>query len=234
MNEPEIGQDISLEKNQDKNTVTITDVNENMHQIGGTYPKHKIEAQSEMGREMKIVLKDVNETIDERYFFPGETKNMSSAERYYYKWNLLRQKGIPTVGSMRIVDSGTVAMGDMTADGSQFFGKEIVSRSFESEYQKKRPLSKTEEKYLEINPREIKDKLDNLFMDAWRKGVILPEDDYYDLLVHPDGTWQVMILDLSNLRPKRDTDLLENYEEMRRDMSTDVDYIRKHLLRIKA
>jgi len=123
MNEPEIGQEINLIKNEEKRTVTVSNVAENMHQMGGTYPKHKIEAQSETGREMKLVLKDVSERPDERYFFPGETKEMSSAERYLYKWNILRQKGLPTAGSMRIVDKGTVAMGDMTADGSQFFGK---------------------------------------------------------------------------------------------------------------
>jgi len=86
---------------------------------------------------------------------------------------------------------------------------------------------------LEINPRDIKEKLNNLFMDAWNKGIILPDDDYYDLLVQPDGSWQVMILDISNLRPRNVSDKLEDFEEIRNDMSSDVDFVRNYLLKIK-
>ena len=68
---------------------------------------------------------------------------------------------------------------------------------------------------------------------AWDKGMRLPFDDPYDILIHPDGKWEVLVLDLAGLRPRKgeSEDVLESELE---HMTEEIDLMREHLLKISA
>lgn len=218
----------------DEKKVFVTKERENKNQMGGAYEKRKLDAvvdrkdRKRKERTLGLVLKKI--WLDYHDDFPFEKQNASMSEKYIGKWRLLKEVGIPTVPSMRLVDEETVAMGDMTRDGSQFFGKAKYIEALEGGDLTKRPISKIEKLFLDINPRNIKREIARVQKLAWEKGIILPLDDPYDLIVHPDGTWQVLVLDLSWLRPRRKTDRVEDLEIEKKIMWEDIDIIRKYLL----
>jgi len=238
MTEPQIGDEITLVKSkEDAKKVTLTKTLESAFQLGGSHDKVRVEAVSaidegENMRKMSLIIKEIDE--EDKTFFPSETKEMSQAERYMEKWNILRSNGIPTVSSMRIIDRRTVALGDMTVDGSKFFGKEIAIRVYERQYVEKRSLKIIEEVFLKIDPLEIKKEIERIQRLAWDKGIILPDNDPYDLLVHPDGTWEVLVLDITQLRPRKEDDSEEEMELQKADMWENIDVTRDYLLKVKS
>lgn len=239
MNEVGIDRDdgsVSLVKNGGEvKKVFVTEVLENQHQMGGVYEKRKVEAvvdpkdKERSERKMRLVLKDAY--LPKRYDFSFDNPEMSMAERYFRKWKLLKENGIPTTSSMRVVDEEVVAMGDMTWDGSEFFGKEKDITALEGRDSAKRKLFKMEKVFLSIDPEKIKEEMERVLKLAWDKGIRLPYDDQCDLLVHPDGTWEVLVMDLSQLRPRKE-ESEEALEDDRKDMWQMVDEIRSHLLEI--
>lgn len=237
MMDQEVGDTINLSKGEkEQKKVTITDVHESMFQLGGSHEKLRVEVATnkngeENDRKMSMILKEIDK--EDVYYFPSETENMTQAERYLEKWNILRRNGIPTVCSMRVVNDRTVAMGDMTTDGSSFFGKEIGIRAYEKRFIEKRPLKVTEEVFLSIDPMDLKQEIERVQKLAWDKGIILPDNDPYDLLVHPDGKWEVLVLDVQQLKPKGEADTIEELDLQKEDMWENVDVIRNYLLKVK-
>jgi hypothetical protein len=225
-------------RNGEKKKVYVTKILANEKQMGGCFDKRKVEAvvnpdadNIEGKRVIRLVLKDAYTSYWNH--FPSEVLGLSVAERYLEKWNILRNCGIPTVSSMRVIDRDTVAMGDMTWDGSAFFGKQLVSDIGDKKDLDKRSLTVMEKIFLGIDPNKIKEEMKRVQMLAWDKGIRLPDDDLYDLIVHPDGTWQVLVVDLANLRPRKN-ERLESIENELNYMWEDVDIIRKHLLEISS
>jgi hypothetical protein len=228
---------VSLIKEGDERKVFVVDVLGGKYQMGGEYDKRKVEAvvdpndEKRSERKLRLVLKEA--TLLHKDDFLLENPQASLAERYYGKWKLLRDAGIPTASSMRIVDDKTVAMGDMTWDGSKFFGKEKYIEVLEGRDTNVRELTAIEKVFLSINPQKIKQEIERVQKLAWEKGIMLPGDDPYDLLVHLDGTWQILVLDISELRPRRKSDRIEDLEAEKEEMWEDVDIIRTHLIKLK-
>lgn len=196
-------------------------------EMGGVYRKSRVSGrlrlpesgQEVSGRKLKLVIKDVSCYIGGLSLFGDEQESMSPARRYYERWRFLRSIGVPTAGSMRVIDDRRVAMGDMTARGAVFFGKEkLRSVMQESERHVLRKLSKHEKVFLDIDPEEIKQKIAWLQALAWLHDFRLPSDDEYDILVWPDGTFQVLILDLTQMRRIRrgeaESDLVKERDSM--------------------
>lgn len=212
--------------------------------LGGTYSKKrlageiKLTPESSRSREINMVTKFVGHSFDSAFSGPlieGEGCDMSPAERYLARWKYLRSHGIPTVGSMRVVDGNKVAMGDMTANGGEFFGKE---KGMQLEWELRdgviRKLTETEQAFLKIDKKELKTELDRLVDDAWEKGIRLPWDDPFEVLVRDDGSYQLMILDLGYLTKRRDGDTLKDRENDKSKAKTRLDNIYLKLMRIDA
>lgn len=226
MSEVTIGTELSLSKPEFgvQKKVIVSEVSE--ERMGGHFYKRKIEADG-----MNLVVRRV--FLNPSEMFPQEKDLKSDAERYVRKWQLLREAGVPTASSMRVVDGGTVAMGDMTRDGSRFFGKEQVLKVYEGRDEGPRELNQTERLFLAIDSQKIKDEMARVLKLAWDKGMRLPFDDPYDILIHPDGKWEVLVLDLAGLRPRKSEseDVLESELE---HMTEEIDLMREHLLKISA
>lgn len=217
----ESDQELPIHKGEDdENPKKILVTSESDERMGGVYTKKKLTAApiNEEGvvseRKMSLVTKVIGD--DE-----------GGADYYYQTWVYLKEIGIPTVSSMRVVDKNTVIMGDMTHDGSEFFGKEKRADLLYTDTGN-RELSNIEKKFLDIDPEEAKKAIVNLYEKAWNKGVLLPDDDPYDFIVHPDGSWEVIVLDLSQVEYKK-----RESEDFKKDkiekMINMYDYIRKRL-----
>lgn len=198
-------------------------------QFGGVRNKSKAEVTnvspgSEGSHNLKVIVKEVSLAQDQ-FLLGDEQKTQSEARRYYERWRYLKKIGIPVVSSMRVVDSNRILMGDMTADGSEFVGKE----TYWSDNKQFLPLSELEKKFLTIDPELIKNKVEEVFLKAWDNGIVLPDDnEEFTVLVHPDGTWKVMVKDLEWLRIT--TEMKSGYfEEQKTELLDRVDRIRESL-----
>jgi len=121
-------------------------------------------------------------------------------------------------------------MGDMTRDGSEFFGKAFRGRLNNELYRAKssgfggRHLTDMERIFLSIDPEAMRAELRRIVKIANKNRIMLPDDDEFDILVHPDGSWEILVLDLSGLGRLRPLDiqdadkLFENVEESRKDL----------------
>lgn len=198
--------------------------------LPGAYDKSRVEATvvRESGEKSKhqvnVFIKEVDVDDD---LIGGETEEQTDAERYVERWKFLRKIGIPTITSMRVIDDDKVLMGDMTADGSGFIDKETY---YESSH-KYRKLSRAENLFLDIDPKRIKREVEIILRTAWNNGILLPSDrEEFSILVHPDGTWQVLVVDLMCLRRKELGDTELDLESKRKELFTRIDEIRDKLL----
>jgi len=116
---------------------------------------------------------------------------LSDTEAYYMNWKMLKEAGIPTVPTVRIVDEDVVVLTDMTAKGGMFFGKETNLNEIELE-----KISDVEMIFAQMDLRPVKEELLRIERLALVQRIKLPIDDPFDLLVHPDGSWEVVVLDL--------------------------------------
>lgn len=117
------------------------------------------------------------------------------ATDYFADWNNFTKAGVHTVPLMKIYDEHTILMSDMTADGSVFYGKNMVYACFERF--KNGKITDMDRKFLNIDPNDILKEAQRNVEAANKAHLFLPYDDPFDVLVHPDGTWEVVTIDLT-------------------------------------
>ena len=152
----------------------------------GAYTKHVMVG--ELGsprRKVNLVKKDV--------FYAVE---------YYRKWRLLKKIGIPTVESMRVAeDERHVLMTDYSALKAQSYGRERYENwddLHKPEYLKEE-INTLDSIFAKIPINAVTTEIRRIEALASKNGILFPEDDPLDVFVFPDGSWTVMILDLSQL-----------------------------------
>ena len=133
--------------------------------------------------------KGVLQIMIAKYFRDNE-----NAKGYAEYWLKLIRAGISTIPTVWIVGEKEVLITDMTSDGSVFYGKDNVNPSFQR-YEKNK-MTELDAVFLSIDPEEIKAKAEEIIKKANANGIFLPSDDPFDILIHPDGSWEVIVLDL--------------------------------------
>jgi hypothetical protein len=233
---PGIGDILYLRRGNGRRPMDVIACDVSYESLGGAFPKHRIEAITVSGgmRERRLRLVTKRAAICNGVIIGDELVTMTDSERYYERWRFLRKNSIPTASSMRVADRWNVVMGDMTIDGSEFFGKEkyhdIGGQISDNIH---RSHSSIERIFLGINPLLIKKEIERIQMKLFGLGVRLPYDDRYDLLVHPDGNWEVLVIDLSLLsRVNNVKEELRGLKGEREMMFDRIDAIRERLINI--
>lgn len=154
----------------------------------------------EVSHEAKMVLRRAY-IFNMNVCIGGENEDMPESERYYQRWKYLKDRGIPTLGSMRIVDDDRVVMGDATVDGSEFFGKGRIRVVYgERDNNRKRELTEKERRFVEIYENgELEREARRVAEQMEKSGLRFPFDDYFDVIIHNDGSFEVLVMDLSGL-----------------------------------
>lgn len=221
----EIGELIELKrssKGTSRGTLLVGMVND--RDTGANNPMSFVEAKygvGERGHWAKLVIRKA-------YIFNlsdcigGEKMNMSESERYYERWRFLKKHGIPTIDSMRIVDHDRVAMGDATVNGGEFFGKAKKKLIEREVYQgKRRALTNKEKRYLEIfESGELESEVKRISKLMSEAGLCFPKDDYFDLIIHDDGSFDVLVMDLSLLSFGDEESTPDDLMSIQEDLST--------------
>lgn len=115
--------------------------------------------------------------------------------RYRDTWLQFIEAEIPVVPELLETDRQSLLLPDLTEDGSQLYGKDAVGRiPLDPTYQ----LNYIDEAFLDImiNPRDVQDVADTYVAQANEYGLGLPIDDGFEMVVHPNGRWDLVTLDL--------------------------------------
>ncbi len=145
------------------------------------------------------------------FLYKTKMKEMPLIERedkhhIFEKWQLLYSAGIRVVSFMRRTDRGTVVMPDIRADGSELYGKSLVfqaNNTFQTELTQPRAPHPLDSVFLSIvqSPTELAtiESVARVYAKkATRNNILLPGDDPFELIVHPDPEhrWDVICLDV--------------------------------------
>lgn len=118
------------------------------------------------------------------------TVPFNTADSYIVKWQEMKAAGLPVVPTLRKASDSSVLMTDLTHDGSELYGK---SRNWYPSAHN----SKLKDVFDSLDLKKIEDAAKKIAEQASKNGIGLPDDDPMELLIHPDGSWEIIILDLT-------------------------------------
>ena len=127
-----------------------------------------------------------------------EKKPMMPPEEMLETWHYLKKIGLPVVPTMRKIDDTSVLMTNLTADGSFLLGKYFSSKYLFGDNDISIP-DQIVKNFLKIDSREIRNKAAYYTGIASANHVELAFDDAFEVLVHQDGSWNLVMLDLTEI-----------------------------------
>jgi hypothetical protein len=163
--------------------------------------------------------KNINLVEKEPAVFDENQKiETSKAKDFYMKWKMLKDAGLPVPNTVRITSDKTVAITDLTVNGSELYGKSDGEKVIFEEYLKPENHRKSKNLdglFLSVKSDEIFAEANRIATIATENNICLPFDDPLIMIVHPDGTWSLIILDLGDARkgPHPDPDLKPTLRE---------------------
>ncbi len=180
----------SFQIKNDTSPVNIAVKAKNKFYHGGEKEKWRVKGTVGKQEDLQISLVERN--------FGEETDEIIN------KWRYCHENKISVVPFMEKTDKGTVVMPDLTADGSTVYGKgtHMHARGGHGELRK---FQENDKKFWEItsDPEKVK-KIEEAALEeavkATEANVALPNDDPLELILHKDGTWNLICLDLEQLR----------------------------------
>mgnify|MGYP001576519248 FL=1 len=127
--------------------------------------------------------------------------------RYIEMWKALRAAGVSVSKLWIDREKEFMLLPDYKADGSEFYGKgKSINLSQNSPEQ--RPRREIDRIFLHLsdanNFPKLETKMDEIIAQANARNIQLPFDDPMELLVHPDESWEFMILDLWGAKKEQD------------------------------
>ncbi len=165
--------------------LTVYDVVKERFFAGGAQPKNLIEGVS--GRSSKF-------SLVERYD-PGND--------YEKSWRLYKEIGLPVVPTLRRGKNGNIFITDIKWDGSEVYGKSL-GYSLGGYGKRYRPRPQMDKIFVDLISSDIynqvKDRVSECVDIATNNDILLPQDDTFDLLVHPDGSWDIILVDVGDYR----------------------------------
>ncbi|HEV7454485.1 MAG TPA: hypothetical protein VGO07_04460 [Candidatus Saccharimonadales bacterium] len=159
----------------------------------GVEEKSILHVRDEEGRELTLLERSVKDD-------PAERREHN--DHYIHSWQVCNEAGIPVVPEVMVSDDDTLLVTDVKAGGSEVYGKGMARAlsSYDHAQERHRPHADIDALFMQITAPEnvgaIRAEAERISQLAINAGMELPADDPYELIVHPDGTWQLMTLDL--------------------------------------
>jgi hypothetical protein len=158
--------------------------------LGGGKPKHFVEASVGKDQDLKMSLVE-KETLSEFH-----------SDMMLKVWKRCRQNNIDVVDFMAKTSDGFIIMSNITHDGSQIYGRSLLHTIKSDDHgERKRDVNELDKKFINLmqnNHEKINQAALKIAEKTASAGIILPSDDPLDLILHPDGSWQIMPLDIEN------------------------------------
>lgn len=167
---------------------------------GGVEPKNRLTVEIERNGVIKV-LNLVEKTPSQLGYWRDHEKPLS--EEFFARWKMLKDAKLPVPDTVRITSDTTIVMTDLTADGSDIYGKtDAEAIEFEEFLPEKSHRKPRKMDYIlnTISTEVIKAEALKIATRATESDISLPFDDPLSLIIHPDGSWQLMILDLGDAK----------------------------------
>ncbi|MBI2334436.1 hypothetical protein HYU96_01415 [Candidatus Daviesbacteria bacterium] len=190
------------------------------------------------GAETKHVLEG---RVGRRRIFLVEREFNQS---YINNWHIFRKAGLPVVPTLRVSSRNTLLVTDIKADGSEIYGKSLLTSLHDIHEIRSRPRLNVDRVFLQLtqpgNFQSIDRKTKEYLDIANSERIRLPFDDPFEFVVHPDGSWELMILDLTygyaiaeSVYSYHVNELREQNTRATRDFLAQLQYIRRELSKQK-
>jgi hypothetical protein len=108
---------------------------------------------------------------------------------------------VPLLRTAEIAGEHKIISTDLKADGSELYGKALISAILDDEDPRERPPARElDDAFVKLTDperiAEVEERLRALADQATENYLRLPFDDPFELQIHPDGSWEPIILDL--------------------------------------
>lgn len=175
----------------------------------------------EDGGESKERIKGVVKTSKQEKFvylirrnfddnFPSNTSwNKLISQQTQERWHRYQDAKLPTYNTIRVVQDGSLLVTDETADGSRLYGNPDFLRVLrEGGKLRNKKDSILDSIFISLISSEeikaIKEKTDRTVELASHNKIGLPLHDPFELIVHPNGSWDVKTIDVAESQYKED------------------------------
>lgn len=143
----------------------------------------------------------IRRNFDDR--FPYNTPlNKITATQTKESWRRYKKSDQPTYGTLRIAQDGSLLVTDVCADGSRCYGNPDFLKNLRAgkllRCKKDNEIDTLFIKLVDSEQIElIRHKADGLVRNASDNKIGLPLNDPIELVVHPDGKWDILTLDVA-------------------------------------
>jgi hypothetical protein len=152
--------------------------------------------------EKNTVEANISRGIRQRkvFFIERLMRDRKMAEAWIKKWKILHDLDLPIPPTIRISQKNNIFITNLRANGEEMYGKGLLweARKMIRERRGFKPRA-IDEIFFKI----WLEKRGEILGEVWRltdianeAGVFLPTDDAFELLVSPDGSWRLVIVDL--------------------------------------
>lgn len=210
-----------LEKNLDlkkpgRERITSATILSQEEIVSGLEEKHRVSIQVG-NRELWLVSKKIDVYMTPTIHGFDNFLN-TPTERFYQAWELLKERGLPVIETVRIANDSEIYMSDLAAGGKVVYsGKhDLLDLSLG-----KRQLKPTDEFFREFSdyyPRLLHEAT-KIAKIATEQGILLAWDDPLQMVVDQDGNWSLIVLDISQVEIwKNPEDAPQDLKEKNEDM----------------
>ncbi len=120
-------------------------------------------------------------------------KKLSYADTYLTAWKILKDRGFPVVETVRKVDEERVATTNLAADLTTSIYDQKIDKD---QYRDTKPMDKD---FVKIPVQELVKKTEDLLKQANKNGVKLATDGPFHIVIDPDGSWYILLLDIGKI-----------------------------------
>lgn len=135
-------------------------------------------------------------------FYPPLNPDETPSQRFEEIWTVARQAGLP-VPDLYILSDEVIAFPDLSSDGSVFFGKAAAGQRRDLLHQAANHDRQTSSEVSMLPPdfdfNSVKQAADEIVRKATTAQIRLPRDGALELLIRPDQTWELVILELGTM-----------------------------------
>lgn len=125
-------------------------------------------------------------------------RGKSPAEQYAIALKMLQDRNLPVVSTVRIVSENEVAVTDVVAKGGVVYdAKEDNLKIMSPETYGERQPTELDPIFCRLDFERVRQEGEEIAKRASTSGVGLPQDGPLHLVLRPDGSWDLMILDIA-------------------------------------
>ncbi|KKU64221.1 MAG: hypothetical protein UX87_C0009G0022 [Candidatus Amesbacteria bacterium GW2011_GWA1_47_16] len=135
-------------------------------------------------------------------FLNNTPVNRYTSSRTHTNWKMFIEAGLPTYNTLRVARDGSLLVTDECADGSRIYGNPDFWVSLRDGKTLRSNIdTKIDNLFIDLTSPEnigsIKQRADEIAEKATNNRINLPKYDPLELIVHPNGLWDLKTLDVA-------------------------------------